>query len=231
MDLFDLKEKCVEKGFELNENQLKQFDKYTNLLIEWNKKINLTAITEYNEIVEKHFLDSIIPLLDEKLCGKLCDVGSGAGFPSIPMKIVDPSLEVVILEPINKRCVFLNEVISQLNLDNITVYNVRSEDFVKKNREIFDIVIARAVANLSILAELCIPLVKMDSYFIAMKGEKGIQESVDATNATNILGCKLIKANEFMLNEFKRVNLVYKKIKKTPLKYPRNYSRIKKQPL
>ncbi len=231
MNLIDLKEKCGEKGFELNEIQLNQFDKYANLLIEWNKKVNLTAITEYSDIVEKHFLDSVIPLLDKDVCGKLCDVGSGAGFPSIPIKIVNPSLEVIILEPITKRCNFLNEVISQLNLENITVYNVRSEDYVKENREVFDVVIARAVANLSILAELCIPLVKLDSYFIAMKAEKGIQESIDASKAIETLGCKLIKSNEFMLNDSKRVNLVYKKVKRTPIKYPRHYSKIKKNPL
>ncbi len=231
MDLVQLKEKCGENGFELNETQLFQFEQYIKLLQEWNEKINLTAITEYSEIVEKHFFDSVIPLFDKKICGKLCDVGSGAGFPSIPMKIVDPSIEVVIIEPLGKRCKFLNEVIKILGLEKIQIINERSEDYVKVARESFDVVIARAVASLSMLSELCIPHVKKGGLFIAMKGDKGLEELESAKKAVKTLGCEILNIEEYNLGESKRINLIYKKIVNTPIKYPRQFAKIKKNPL
>lgn len=231
MNLQDLAQECGKKGITLSQSQLNQFEKYANLLVEWNDKMNLTAITDFSAIVEKHFFDSIQPLLEGEICGKVCDVGAGAGFPSIPLKIVNPSLKIFLLEPITKRCTFLNEVISQLELSDITVINKRSEDYVKDNRESFDVVIARAVANLSVLSELCIPLVKENGSFVAMKAEKGLQEAEESKKAITTLGCKLEKVYEFMLNDSKRVNLIYRKIKKTPIGYPRQYAKIKKNPL
>lgn len=231
MNLDELKLECGKKGFELSNIQLEQFESYIKLLQEWNEKMNLTAITDYYEIVEKHFFDSIIPLLDGRVCGKLCDVGSGAGFPSIPMKIVDESLEVVIIEPLAKRCKFLNEVIERLHLTEITVVNARSEDYVKEGRECFDVVIARAVANLSMLSELCIPLVKLDGYFIAMKGDKGLEEEIVARKAVSTLGCRLEWIDDFKLFDSRRINLGFKKIKPTPRMYPRQFAKIKRSPL
>ena len=231
MNLSDLKIECGKKGFNLSDSQIEQFETYIKLLQEWNEKMNLTAITEYNEIVEKHFFDSIKPLLDGRICGKLCDVGSGAGFPSIPMKIVDSTLDVTILEPLNKRCTFLNEVINKLNLNNIKVINKRSEEFVSEKRESFDIVIARAVANLSMLSELCIPHVKVGGHFIAMKGDKGIEELNEAKNAIDILGCEIESIDDYKISDFRRINLIYKKVKSTPSKYPRHFSKIKKNTL
>ena len=154
-------------GIILNEYQQKQFEIYAALLTQWNQKMNLTAIKEENAVYEKHFLDSIYPLIDIPLQGKLCDVGAGAGFPSLPMKIVQPDLEVTIVEPLGKRITFLTHLCAELALD-VKLVNARAEDYVKQKRESFDIVTARAVANLPMLSELCIPLVKKQGLFLAM---------------------------------------------------------------
>lgn len=215
---------------EINEYQLSQFKKYAEMLIEWNEKMNLTAITELNEVYKKHFLDCVLPSVHVDMNGSLCDVGAGAGFPSIPLKIMNPSLRVTIVEPLKKRCVFLNALIKELQLD-VEIVNGRAEDYVKENREKFDIVSARAVANLPVLSELCIPLVKLDGIFLAMKGAQGLEELKEAEYAVSVLGCKCILKDEYEMDQAARVNLVFKKVKKTPLKYPRMYAKIKKDPL
>ena len=151
MKLNELKEICSDYGIELSDYQLEQFDIYAKFLKEYNQKINLTAIEEYEEVIEKHFYDSIMPLFHHDIDGKLADVGAGAGFPSIPMKIVKPQLNVTIIEPLAKRCKFQEEVKNKLNLDNLTITNARAEDFVKDHRESIDYVTARAVANLNVL--------------------------------------------------------------------------------
>lgn len=218
-------------GIKLNEYQEKQFVQYAELLIEWNQKMNLTGITEMNAIYEKHFLDSILPLLDLSIKGTLCDVGSGAGFPSLPMKIIQPDLQVTIVEPLGKRITFLKHLCTQLKLD-VELVNERSEDYVKRKRESFDVVTARAVANLPMLSELCIPLVKKEGLFLAMKGAEGYHEHEAAKNAVACLGCEYLGGYEHSLSDgSKRINLVYKKRRVTPIKYPRPFAKIKKQPL
>ncbi len=182
-------------GIILNEYQQKQFEIYAALLTQWNQKMNLTAIKEENAVYEKHFLDSIYPLIDIPLQGKLCDVGAGAGFPSLPMKIVQPDLEVTIVEPLGKRITFLTHLCAELALD-VKLVNARAEDYVKQKRESFDIVTARAVANLPMLSELCIPLVKKQGLFLAMKGAEGYHEQEEANHATACLGCTFLKGCE-----------------------------------
>lgn len=219
------------KGIILSESQLYQFRKYADLLIEWNAKMNLTAITEKDEIYIKHFLDCILPSFQNEIKGSLCDVGAGAGFPSIPLKIVYPELSITILEPLNKRCLFLNTLVKELNLEDVHIKNVRAEDYAKDHRECFDVVSARAVANLTMLSELCIPLVKVNGTFLAMKGSSGLEELENANYAVQVLGCKLVKEDSYELDGAKRVNLAFIKSKKTPMKYPRMFAKIKKEPL
>ncbi|MEF9961339.1 MAG: 16S rRNA (guanine(527)-N(7))-methyltransferase RsmG [Erysipelotrichaceae bacterium] len=219
-------------GIELSEEQLKQFKDYAELLQEWNKKMNLTAIDDLDGIYEKHFLDSVLPSFDLTFKGKICDVGAGAGFPSIPLKICNPDLEVTIVEPLGKRITFLKELVHCLGIHDVKLCNERSEDHALKHREEYDVVIARAVANLTMLSELCIPLVKKNGIFFAMKGDKGLSEYQEAKYAVELLGCKL--SNEYektLIDGSKRINLVFTKIKATPSKYPRSFAMIKKNPL
>lgn len=221
----------AEHDIHLNDTQQKQFALYAEMLMDWNKRINLTAICEIDAIYEKHFLDSLLAMLHMPLHGSLCDVGAGAGFPSLPMKIVDPSLQVTIIEPIQKRITFLRALCDALGL-NVTLIHGRSEDYAKTHRECFDIVTARAVANLPILSELCIPLVKRKGMFLAMKGANAANEQQDAAHAIQILGCQSINSIEQTLSDgAKRVILVYEKIHKTPNAYPRAFAQIKKHPL
>lgn len=218
-------------GINLNDRQQKQFQRYADLLVEWNQKMNLTAITEENAIYEKHFLDSILPLSDISIQGKLCDVGAGAGFPSLPMKIIQPQLQVTIIEPLGKRITFLNHLCKELQLD-VELINERAEIWAKEQREIYDVVTARAVANLPMLSELCIPFVKKKGYFLAMKGVEGYQENEAAKHAVACLGCEFQGGFEHELSDgSKRINLLYKKCSETPKRYPRAFAKIKKQPL
>ena len=216
----------------LSEIQINQFHQYAESLLEWNEKINLTALTSLSDIYEKHFYDSLLPFIKQKPEGMLCDVGSGAGFPGIVIKIVYPDVKIILLEPIKKRVAFLNDLIVKLALGDTEVINERAEDYCKTKRETFDWVTARAVANLSILAELCIPLVKLDGYFIAMKGSNGLVEYQKATKGIHQLGCDLLDEGKMMLNsEVYRYNLLFIKKRKTPINYPRSYALIKKKPL
>jgi len=211
----------------LTDTMKNQFRLYAKLLQEYNEKINLTSIVEIGEIYEKHFYDSLLLNRLVKLEGSLCDVGSGAGFPGIPCKIAFPDLELTIIEPLKKRCVFLETLCNELGI-KVNIINGRAEEITEK----YDIVTARAVANLRILAELCIPLVRVDGHFIAMKGSQGEQEKKEAQKATTFLGCRLEKEDVIQLpNEATRVNLLYKKVKPTPKGYPRMYAKIKKKPL
>ncbi len=228
----EFRDLCHNHGLILSDEQIEQFIIYATLLKEWNNKMNLTAITELDEVLDKHFFDSLLPSFSYKLEGKLCDVGAGAGFPSIPLKIAYPKLDVTIVEPLSKRITFLNEVIKQLGLKNIQCHHERAEDFAKKNRETFDIVTARAVANLPVLSELCIPLVKINGLFLAMKGSAGLAEAEEASYAIKILGCELIESKtRYLQDNSTRINLYYKKVKNTPKTYPRMFGKIKKNPL
>ncbi len=222
-------------GYELTDKQMNQFEKYYELLVEWNEKMNLTGITEHDEVYLKHFYDSLllIKALKDKRELTLCDVGAGAGFPSVPLKIVDPSFDVTIIDSLNKRITFLNHVINELELEGIKAIHARAEEYVLTHRESFDLVTARAVARLNILSELCIPFVKVGGMFIAMKANDATTEIKEANQAIQTLGCKLDANIEELLpiENSKRHIIRYKKIKKTPQKYPRNFGRIKKKPL
>lgn len=228
--------KEVEKlNIKLNDKMLLGFEIYYNELVEVNKYMNLTAITEKNEVYNKHFLDSleIVRAIDASGKFTLCDVGSGAGFPSIPLAIVSDNVEVTIIDALNKRITFLNSLVKKLQLQNVIALHKRAEDFAKEKREEFDVVTARAVARLNVLAELCLPLVKIGGLFIAMKGQSGSEELNEAQSALKTLGGEVIKTIEFDLpnDAGKREIIVVKKVKKTPLKYPRIFAKIKEKPL
>lgn len=220
-----------DRGVLLSEKQQEQFACYAKLLIEWNQKMNLTAIMDENEIYEKHFLDSILPFLKLDM-EHLCDVGAGAGFPSLPVKIVRPRLEVTILEPLNKRVVFLQHLCAQLGLDAVHCLHERAEDHAKRRREAYDVVSARAVANLPMLSELCLPLVKPGGLFLALKGSQGEAEAQAARHAIETLGGKLERQEAYRLSDGAgRINLFYRKVRATPVSYPRSFGQIKKRPL
>jgi len=211
--------------------QLKQLERYYELLIEWNQKINLTAITEKEEVYLKHFYDSLtlVKVVNLNEVETLCDVGSGAGFPGIVLKIVFPSIKITLIDSLQKRVNYLNEIAKELGLKDIIAIHTRCEDYARINRENFDIVTARAVANLKMLSELCIPMVKVNGYFIAMKAnaEEEIKES---KNILNELNSTIEEVNEFNLpkEDSKRTLIKIKKTKETNKKYPRTIDKIRK---
>lgn len=214
---------------------LDKFELYYNKLIEVNSYMNLTAITDKNEVYNKHFLDSLFILntIDTKKPFTICDVGSGAGFPSIPLAIVSNNANVTIIDALNKRIKFLNELTSTLKLQNVNAYHFRAEEYVKEKRNSFDYVTARAVARLNILLELCMPLVKVGGYFIAMKSTKSDEELKESTNAIKILGGEYIKTIKLELPDDAglREIIVIKKINNGNIKYPRSFAKIKERPL
>ncbi|WP_404460095.1 16S rRNA (guanine(527)-N(7))-methyltransferase RsmG [Sutcliffiella horikoshii] len=226
-----------EKGISLSSQQLSQFDTYYKLLVEWNEKMNLTAITDEEEVYLKHFYDSITASfyvdLNQEL--SLCDVGAGAGFPSIPLKICFPNLKVTIVDSLNKRITFLQNLANELDLKNVHFVHDRAETFGKNAdyREKFDLVTARAVARLSVLSELCLPLVKEGGMFVPMKAAAASEELEKGKKALQILGGKLEKVHSFSLplEESERNILIINKIKSTPKKYPRKPGTPNKQPL
>lgn len=224
-------EKLKEQGVVLTQRQQQQFAAYAKLLAQWNEKMNLTAIVEENAVYEKHFYDSVLPFLHTNATS-LCDVGAGAGFPSIPVKILYPDLEITILEPLAKRIRFLEALCSELQLTNVHCLHVRAEEYAAAYRECFDIVSARAVASLPVLSELCLPLVRVGGQFIAMKGPGAKEEVLAAKHAIETLGARLEKQEETLLSDGAvRINVFYYKEKTTNKKYPRNYGQIKKHPL
>lgn len=223
----------------LNEEQVRQFLNYYDLLKEWNSFMNLTAITEFHEVLKKHFVDSLslikaIPDLAEKSYSVI-DVGTGAGFPGIPLKIAFPNLKITLLDSLNKRIKFLNETVSGLKLEDVVLIHGRAEDFSKpeKKRESFDLCVSRAVANLSTLSEYCIPFVKKGGYFISYKSERLSEEFDSAKKAIQVLGGKYERQVEFNLpdSDIYRNLVVIKKEKSTPLKYPRKAGLPSKEPI
>ncbi|MGE7623396.1 16S rRNA (guanine(527)-N(7))-methyltransferase RsmG [Viridibacillus sp. NPDC096237] len=226
-----------EQGIELSEGQLKQFHTYFELLVEWNEKMNLTAITDKPSVYLKHFYDSISAsfYMDFDKVQSLCDVGAGAGFPSIPIKICFPHLQVTIVDSLNKRIQFLTHLSEQLHLDQVEFVHSRAEDFGQnpKYREQFDLVTARAVARLSVLSELCIPLVKTNGHFVAMKAASGDEEMKDAKKALTVLGAKLVDSHSFLLpiEDSERSIFIFNKTKNTPKKYPRKPGVPNKSPI
>lgn len=225
------------KDIILSEKQIVQFSLYYKTLIEWNEKMDLTAITNKNDVYLKHFYDSITPsfYFDFNKKISLCDVGAGAGFPSIPLKICYPHLNITIVDSLKKRITFLEHLIQHLNLDNVETIHSRAEDFGKnkKYRESFDLVIARAVARTSVLSELCLPLSKVNGYFIAMKGTNIDEELQDAEKAINVLGGKIEEDISFQLpiEKSDRTIVMIKKVKSTPKKYPRKAGTPQKNPI
>lgn len=232
-----LKEKMSKLNIELSDVQIAQFIKYYELLISWNKVMNLTAITEYEEVVEKHFIDSLmaVNIINLEYIDSVIDVGTGAGFPGIPLKIVYPNLKVTLLDSLNKRIKFLNEVIEQLKIKDIETIHGRAEDFAKRKeyREQYDLCISRAVANLTTLSEYCLPYVKVGGTFLSYKSGEIEQEMKDSKNAVMILGGEVKDVYKFELPEtdIKRSMVIIEKKKITGKKYPRKAGLPSKEPL
>ena len=222
-------------NLDINQKQIEQFNIYMQLLLEWNEKINLTAITDENEIILKHFVDSLTVLKYIGEDDKIIDVGTGAGFPGIPIAIMMPNTKITLLDSLNKRINFLNEVINKLDLKNVETIHNRSEDCGKneKYREKYDIAIARAVANLSTLSEYLLPFVSIGGKMICMKGSDIEQEVINAKKAIKILGAKIDLIEDFNLpgSDIKRNIIITKKINKTPGIYPRKAGTPGKDPI
>ncbi len=246
---------CRDMGISLSEKQLGQFALFTDLLLSWNEVMNLTAITELPEVLQKHYLDSCslvkvfhgstvgeesssdsssAPNLLSSQC-RLIDVGTGAGFPGIPLAICFPKAEIVLMDSLKKRVDFLNHVIAELGLSNVSAVHARAEELAhnKAYREKFDLCCSRAVADLRVLSEYCIPFLKKDGYFVSYKSEKLEEELPAAEKAISVLGGKVIKRERFSLGEEaqQRVLLVIQKKKETPKKYPRKAGTPAKEPI
>ena len=229
---------CAAHGLVLNDQQIAQFERYYQLLGEWNEKMNLTAITQREEVYLKHFYDCLMVLWNmplEEYALQLCDVGAGAGFPSIPLKIAHPELQVTIVDSLQKRLTFIEHLAEELGLEGVSCVHGRAED-VGQNpayRGQFDIVTARAVASLNVLAEYCLPLVKIGGQFLALKAQKSDQELEEARAAIRILGAKLIKVTEDQLpvEAADRRYILIQKTKETPNKYPRKAGKPAKNPI
>lgn len=234
-NLDQFKKGLSDLNINLTEKQIEQFLKYYEILVETNKVMNLTAITEFDEVIEKHFLDSLslVRVFDLNRNVKILDLGTGAGFPGIPLKITFPEIDIVLADSLNKRVKFLNEVVETLQLKQVETVHGRAEELAKnmKYREQFDLCTSRAVANLSSLSEYCIPFVKEGGRFISYKSGE-IEEEVDqAKRAIHVLGGKLDQVYKFDLHEQKRSFVIIEKVKKTPAVYPRKAGTPTKEPL
>ena len=223
-----------DRGLSLSGVQKDQFQRFFELLVEWNGRMNLTGITEEAEVYAKHFYDSLDPFLELDLSGikTVCDVGTGAGFPGVPLAIAYPEKEFYLIDSLGKRVDFLNFCAGELGLTYIKAKHVRAEDFVNEKREYFDLVTSRAVARLNILVELCAPLVKVGGCFVALKGPAGPTELEEAKQGPSKLGLAHKKTSNANIAEVgERVNIYFEKISQTPRKYPRQFGQIKKNPL
>lgn len=232
-----LKTKAEAAGMILSDRQLRQFEQFYHLLTEKNKVMNLTAITEEDEVIDKHFMDSLscARVMDMSRVRSLVDVGTGAGFPGIPLKIVYPEIRVLLVDSLNKRVQFLNEVIDQLSLSGVEAVHGRAEDISRRKeyRAVFDLAVSRAVANLRTLSEYCVPFVKVNGYFISYKAGKGLQEIEESANCMRELGCKIMETEEFELSDqdSMRVLIKIKKCRGTSSKYPRKAGIPSRNPL
>ena len=224
-------------GMKLDDIKIRQFDEYYRMLVEWNKVMNLTGITEYEDVWEKHYIDSlsIVKIQNMDHFEKLIDVGTGAGFPGIPLKIAFPHLKVTLLDSLNKRIHFLNAVIDRLELKDIYTIHGRAEDYAKQEtyREQYDLCVSRAVANLATLSEYCLPYVKIGGMFIPYKSGDIDDEIVDSEKAVKILGGKLLKVEKFELpgTDIGRSLVQIEKVKNTGNKYPRKAGMPSKEPI
>lgn len=223
----------------ISEEQKKQFAQYFTLLVETNKNVNLTRITDKNEVYLKHFFDSITPLITVASLftegARICDVGAGAGFPSIPLKILRPDLKITIVDSLAKRLTFLKNLSQELGLSDVELVHGRAEDVGQNQlyREKFEIVTARAVANMTVLSEYCLPLVQTGGFFVALKGPKAQEELDDSQKAIQVLGGQLESAKELTLpdSDEERSIVVVKKVKATPKKYPRQAGMPRRKPI
>ena len=222
------KEELAKVNITLTDQMVEQFDLYFKLIDQYNKVMDLTAISGEDEVYDRHFYNSLSIAFNDDFNGlHLCDVGAGAGFPSIPLKIAFPDMKLTIIDPLSKRMDFLKIVIKELDLKDVEILYLRAEDASKKYPEKFDVVTARAVARLNILVEIVAQMVKVNGLFIAMKGQKGQEELEEAKNALSVCNMELIKQT----NLEQSINYYFKKSKSISSKYPRNYGQIKKKPL
>lgn len=230
-----MKENLKELNIELSDLQLEQFYKYMNILVEWNKFMNLTGITEPKEVITKHFIDSLTVLDKVDKNASVIDVGTGAGFPGIPIKIAFPQTKIVLLDSLNKRIKFLNEVIEKLELKDIETIHGRAEEYGrnKSHRGKYDVAIARAVAPLNILLEYLMPFAKVNGKCLCMKGSSSEEEIKNSKNAVKLLGGELIETKDFYIpnTDIKRRIVQINKVKETNNKYPRKAGTPSKEPL
>lgn len=232
-----MKEACDEVSMDFNEEKYNRFIKYMRLVQEWNQKVNLTAITEDNEFIKKHFIDCIKAFKSDELknAKTVIDVGTGAGFPGLPIAIMDETKEVTLLDSLNKRINFLNLVVRELGLKNVNTIHSRAEDGARKKelREVFDIATSRAVANMAVLSEFCLPYVRVGGYFVALKGPAIEEELEGSKNALSILGGKLLDVKEIVVEgtDLNHNLVIVEKIKSCPKTYPRKAGNVTKKPL
>lgn len=236
----DFAVRAKKAGIVLSDLQCQQFADYRSLLIAWNRKMDLTSITDPGEIDNKHFLDSlsILRFFPDGISGRVIDIGTGAGFPSIPVKILNPLMPLTLVDSLNKRIVFLQEVVEALALPDVSLFHARAEDFLRAqpeniHRETYDYVFARAVAPLPTLLEYTLPALRVGGELIAMKGPGAMQEVEEAKNALLELGGELVEVDDFTWTEqqFQRVNLRIRKVRSTPERYPRGKGKARKRPL
>lgn len=231
----ELKDILNHYNIDLNVKQLKQFDIYFDYLLEENKKYNLTAIKEKNDVLYKHFLDSVLPYSSFSQNATVIDIGTGAGFPSIPLAIIRPDLKFTLVDSVEKKTNFVFNLAQKLELNNVEVYHSRCEDLAKepKFRENFDYVVARAVAPLTSLLEYCVPFIKVGGKFVAYKGSNYNQELENSQNAIKLLNVRHIQTLKYNIQEIntERYCIIFEKIAKTPPKYPRNQNKVRLKPL
>lgn len=232
----DIKSRFLQQGIDLTPTQVEQFVKYFELLITWNKLMNLTAITDPFEVLNKHFIDSVLSceVYDFKKSETLIDIGTGAGFPGIPLKIVYPHLKVTLVDALKKRVQFLNNIIESLNLEDILAIHGRAEDLARTElRDAFDVSVSRAVSQLNVLCEYCLPFIKEGGTFISYKGSRTMEELKESHRAIELLGGKLDKVTDAIVldEETQRGFVMIQKVNTTPEKYPRRSGKPLKKPL
>lgn len=222
-----------ELGIPLSDWQIDTLKKYKDILLEWNEKINLTAICDDTGIFTKHFLDSLMPLLTGKIRGEVIDVGTGAGFPGLVLKIAKPEIKLTLLDSLAKRIKFLKEAAELMDIREVRFLHERAEDAARREREKFDTVVSRAVANMTVLSELCLPFVKVGGYFLALKGPLAEDELLDAKRAIKILGGEVegVFSREIPFQDLSHKIIIVKKVRHTPMQYPRKPGVPSKIPL
>ena len=231
----ELRETFLKYGFELSNKQVEQFYNYFKLLTMWNKEFNLTTIIEQSDVITKHFLDSVLTIIELKNNARIIDIGTGAGFPGIPIKIMREDIDLCLVDSLKKRTVFLKEVVKTLELDNVLVLHDRAESLAKKtvHREGYDYCVSRAVAKLNTLLEYCSPFVMVGGSVVAYKAKNTQEELLEAKNAMAVLNLKHISSNTIDIEETQSVRTImhFMKIKPTPIDYPREQNKAKLNPL